>query len=141
MRFQRRGSPDRTLMFDLTAMIDCVFLLNIFFLTTAQFSRMTRADLDLPLQPGEQHVNPDEPGVVVNVQRDGTIIVDDEVVTPDELRSIIETEVSLHDGRADRVKLLLRVDRELRSERLNELVTLLQEMGVGLGRFATEVPR
>ncbi|NCO69562.1 MAG: biopolymer transporter ExbD, partial [Acidobacteria bacterium] len=47
MRFtasQRAHLPD----LDLTAMIDVIFLLIIFFMTTAQFVERARAELDLP---------------------------------------------------------------------------------------------
>ncbi|MEC9372838.1 MAG: biopolymer transporter ExbD, partial [Planctomycetota bacterium] len=37
---------------DITAMIDVVFLLIIFFMTTAQFVKMTRAEVDLPRETG-----------------------------------------------------------------------------------------
>src|SRR5687768_10886638 len=114
MKFRNaRHSRERTMMFDLTPMIDIVFLLIIFFLTTAQFSRMTRADVELAIQPGEQEEAPDEPGIVINVTNDGSIIVDDEDVGITGLQRIIQREIAHHEGRADMVKTLLRADRRL----------------------------
>jgi len=122
-------------------MIDVVFLLIVFFLTTAQFARMTRADVDLPKEPGEQSPDAEEAGVIVNINRDGTIIIDDEETDLDGLRSIVQDEIAQQpDGRSDRVKMLIRADRNLPAERLNQVVAAMQELGVGLGRFATEIP-
>lgn len=141
MRFSPRGHRDRALNIDLTSMVDVVFLLIIFFLTTTQFARMTRADVELPMEPGEQQAE-GEPGIVINLLHDGAIVVDDELLDLEGLRSLIRAEIEgSQRGRADKVKLLLRADRRLPAARLNQVVKLLQEMGVGLGRFATEQPR
>jgi biopolymer transport protein ExbD len=142
MKIGPRRQSERTVSVDITPMMDMVFLLIIFFMTTAQFVRMTRADVDLPLEPGEQEPEPDEPGIVINVMRDGSMIVADQDVTLDGLRDIMRREINAQpQRRADRVKLLIRADRELRGAQLNRLVGALQEMGVGFGRFATEVPQ
>lgn len=142
MRFSPHGHRDRALHIDLTSMVDVVFLLIIFFLTTTQFARMTRADVELPVEPGEQQPEPDEPGIVINLLHDGSIVVDDETLDLEGLRSLIRAEITgSQRGRADKVKLMLRADRRLPAARLNQVVKLLQEMGVGLGRFATEQPR
>jgi len=141
MRFsrdQRRHQP----LIDLTPMIDVVFLLIIFFLTTAQFARVTRAEVDLPLEEGEQLASADEPGVIVNIRKDGAIVVDERDLTLEELRAIIRREIDLQtDGGAENVKLLIRADRDLPAKRLNEVVTAMRDLGVGLGRFGTEIPR
>lgn len=128
------------MVFDLTPMIDVVFLLIIFFLTTAQFSRMTRAEVELPIQPGEGEDLQDEPGIVINIMADGAIIVDDATLSLQQLESIIRREISQQDGRADQVRTLLRADRTLAAGRVNEVVRMLQGLGVRVGRFATEVP-
>jgi len=128
------------MMFDLTPMIDIVFLLIIFFLTTAQFSRMTRAEVELPVQAGEGEELRDEPGIVINIMVDGSIIVDDEAIELSGLERIIRREIALQEGRADMVRTLLRADRTLAAGRVNEVVRMLQGLGVRVGRFATEIP-
>lgn len=141
MKFRNpRHSRERAMVFDLTPMIDVVFLLIIFFLTTAQFSRMTRAEVELPIQPGEGEDLQDEPGIVINIMADGAIIVDDATLSLQQLESIIRREISQQDGRADQVRTLLRADRTLAAGRVNEVVRMLQGLGVRVGRFATEVP-
>ncbi|MEE8153357.1 MAG: biopolymer transporter ExbD, partial [Phycisphaerales bacterium] len=75
MRFVTARERKRTLDIEVTPMIDVVFLLIIFFMTTAQFARMTRAELALPLELGEQDPAPEEAGLVINVTGEGEIIV------------------------------------------------------------------
>jgi len=141
MKFRNpRHFRERSMMFDLTPMIDIVFLLIIFFLTTAQFSRMTRAEVELPVQPGEGEELQDEPGIVINLVSGGSIIVDDETIELNELERILRREIAQQGGRADMVRTLLRADRTLAAGRVNEVVRMLQGLGVRVGRFATEVP-
>ena len=48
MRFDARRRKSRLLPVDMTPMIDIVFQLLIFFLTTAQLAQFSRAEMDLP---------------------------------------------------------------------------------------------
>ena len=54
MRFDARRRKSRLLPVDMTPMIDIVFQLLIFFLTTAQLAQFSRAEMDLPEEAGEQ---------------------------------------------------------------------------------------
>lgn len=141
MRFGRRQHPDRVLPVEITPMIDVVFLLIIFFMTTAQFAKITRAEIDLPRERGEQETEPDEAGVIVNITSKGTIIVADETLTLEGLEDRLAATIgNAPDQSARAVKLLLRADRDADSARLNEVITLLQGMGLSAARVATEVP-
>lgn len=123
-------------------MIDVVFLLIVFFLTTAQFARMTRADIDLPLERGEQAQNPDEAGLIINLTKEGTIIIADQEHTFEEMNAIVRDEVrNAPASGADRVRVLVRADRDAGAGMLNRIITSLRDMGVGLVRLGTEVPR
>ena len=142
MRFVHQRHPSRQLAVELTPMIDVVFLLIIFFLTTAQFARLTRAEVDLPLERGEQEKSSEEAGIVVNIDRAGQIIVSGDVVTLEDLELIVQHEIrrlETPDPRA--VKLMIRADRGGSTDRLNQIVSRLQGIGVGAARLATEVPR
>ena len=141
MKFGRSKHPARVPSVELTPMIDVVFLLIIFFMATAQFARLTRADVDLPIEKGEQQPIPEEAGLVINITRLGEIIIANETVSLDDLADIVDDEIrQLPDGDPRRVKLLIRVDRLAAAGRLNEVVTRLQQRGVGVARIATEVP-
>jgi biopolymer transport protein ExbD len=131
----------RILPVELTPMIDVIFLLIIFFMATAQFARLTRAELDLPQERGEQKA-PEEAGLVINILRGGEIIVHEREVGLDEFAAMIEQEVHTLPGRnPQRLKVLLRADREADTASLNRVVARLQGTGVAAARIASEVPR
>ena len=142
MKFVTARERNRSLHIEITPMIDVVFLLIIFFMTTAQFARMTRAELALPIEPGEQERAPEEAGLVINLTRAGEIIVSDQTLDLAELEQLVRQEIQLHSDRpARQLKLLIRADKNANSARLNEIVRLLQGMDIGHARLATEVPR
>ncbi len=142
MRFGRMKHAERTLPVDITPMIDVVFLLIIFFMVTAQFARITRAELNLPQEQGEQDQAAEEAGLVINVLADGSLIVNERDVTLEDMLDIVRDEIARQPERDPRqVKLLLRADRNNDTARLNLILTRLQELGVGAARLATEVPR
>ncbi len=124
---------------EIAPMIDVVFLLIIFFMATAQFARLTRAEVNLPLEPGEQSEVAEEAGVVINITSDGRIVVAEDAVDTVGLRAILQEEMRTR--RAGEMKVLVRADREADSAALNDVVVLLQQMGLGTARIATEVPR
>ncbi len=141
MKLVRARKVDRILQVEITPMIDVVFLLIIFFMVAAQFARVTRAELDLPREPGEQEQVADEAGLVINVLADGTIIVNEQEADLDALAAVVQDEIANRaGGDARQVKLLIRADRNNDTNRLNQILIRLQGLGVGAARLATEVP-
>jgi len=139
MKLLRHSRPDRVLPVEITPMIDVVFLMIIFFMATAQFARMTRAEVDLPVEAGQQE-RAEEAGIVINITRDDRIIVNDRVMSVQDVLSFVQEEQATHSNDAAAFKLLLRADREATATLLNEVVTALQSAGVTSARVATEVP-
>jgi biopolymer transport protein ExbD len=141
MRLIRHHHPERVSPIELTPMIDVIFLLIIFFMATAQFAQLTRADLDLPIEPGERDPSADQSGLVINITRAGDIIVNDQTLTLTELDSRVSRYISETRTRDERdIKLILRTDRDADSARLNQVIRLLQDRGAPPPRLATEVP-
>ena len=123
-------------------MIDVVFLLIIFFMTTAQVAQLTHTEIDLPQEKGEQQADPDESGLVINITGDGEIVVAGRTVNLVELEGIVLGELQKQPQLpAHELKLLLRADRNAVAIHLNRVVSLLESHGVGAARLATEVPR
>lgn len=122
----------------ITPMIDVVFLLVIFFMTTAKFARETRADLDLPLERGEQLDRSEEQGLVVNVLVDGSLEVLGDVIDEARLRTLVLGRVGAAGD--DPVALTVRADRAAAAAHVNRVVDLLSDLGVQSIRVATEVP-
>ncbi len=141
MKFSSPKYRSRSVPVEITPMIDVVFLLIIFFMTTARFARLTRAEVDLPIEKGEQYEAPDEAGLIINITREGAIIVSDRTVDLHRLEEIVHQEIRRSPDRPPRqLKMLIRADRHADSARLNQVVTMLRSLGVGSARLATQVP-
>lgn len=142
MRFASRSGRSHGLLLDMTPMIDIVFLLLIFFLTTAQLARESRAELDLPNERGEQRDEVERAGLIINVLADGSIMQGDRIVTIPELEAIALTQVvSARDEKGRPVRPLIRADRNAPAERLNQIFMALRRAGSGSARLATSPPR
>jgi len=79
---------------DMTPMIDCVFLLLLFFIITANFSDESLFEVELPEAETPEVRQPTET-VEVYVTRDGEYIIDETIIPgeklSDQLRGIHET--------------------------------------------------
>lgn len=126
---------------EITPMIDVVFLLIIFFMTTAQFVQMTRAEVDLPIEKGEQEDVADEAGLLINVLVNGEYVVNAETLQLPDVMMVVRRSIAEKTEDPTGFKLMIRADRNADSAALNDLVEALQDEGVGLARLATEVPR
>ena len=80
----------------MTPMIDIVFLLIIFFMVASQFAQQSRLNLNLPEEKGEQDINPQTTGLVINIRDDGAIIldIDEPPISLELLEERIKTAVS-----------------------------------------------
>ena len=142
MNFGRLRQRRHSIVVDITPMIDVVFLLIIFFMTTAQYALLTKTELDLPQEKGEQREEAEEAGLVINITREGGLIVSGRTIGLRELEEIVWTEIEREPDRtAQQLKLLIRADRNASAARLNRVVEVLRPLGVGAARLATEVPR
>ncbi len=142
MRFVEAEKRKRTITVELTSMIDVVFLLIIFFMTTSQFAKVSRAEVSLPQELGEQDPTPEEAGLVINIMEDGQIIVNDAALNMKQLKNLVKQEIAKYPDRSTlQLKLLIRADKNAESARLNQVVSLLQTLNVGAARIATQVPR
>lgn len=107
MNFRRRYSGEKP-SFQLTPMIDVVFLLLCFFVTTQMFAQWeTSTDIQLPTSdtgnppirlPGE---------IVINITRQGTIVVNQRTLKPEELILILKEVIKQFPGQS----VMIRADR------------------------------
>ena len=138
MNFARSRRRDRLLPVDLTPTIDIVFQLLIFFLTTAQLAQFSRAELDLPVESGEDTEASEEAGLIVNILPDGTVQVAGESLDDESFAIMAEELVmDLDAERLLRLQPLVRADRKAPAARLNRVLELLQRAGVPSVRIAT----
>lgn len=141
MRLRPGGRSSNLLDVDITGMIDVVFLLIIFFMTTAQFARMTRAEIDLPKESGEELESQMSAGIIVNVNEEGLIIVEQQQIGMDRLVRMVAAEVARAGDDPAGVELTVRADRALSARVLNDIARGLAEAGLRGVRLATEPPR
>jgi biopolymer transport protein ExbD len=123
-------------------MIDIVFLLLIFFLTTAQLARESRAELDLPEERGEQRNEVERAGLIINILANGDLMQGDRIISVEELEELaVRQVVGARDEQGRTVRPLVRADRNAPAERLNEVFNALRRAGTGSARLATSAPR
>ncbi len=138
MRFSNRGQGDRTLILELTSMVDIVFLLVIFFMVTSDFARDARAEVALPRLDGEQMEGMEEAGMYINLDENGDILLStsEPPVTLEQLENQLNAYVA-----GDGAPLVtLRADRLAPIVIFNDIVRILEASGISSVRMATEVP-
>ena len=137
MQFKPNSLRSTKSLVDMTPLIDIVFQLLIFFLVTAQMAEVTRAQLDLPKEKGEEAGDSDKAGLTINVLADGSVVVADETLSEAAIDRAIEAAIDAAGG-ADMLKPLVRADRNCDAERLNEVFRRLSSHGLAAIRLATE---
>jgi len=130
-------SGERILDVDLTPMIDVVFLLIVFFMATAQFAKLTKADIDLPKEQGETERAAVNSSVVINVTESGELIVDGDAFSMDRVVAMVRVELRNTDGDPTALDLLIRADRAAPASAVNNLADRLVEAGVRSWRLGT----
>ena len=144
MKFHARPRQ-HIVQLELTAMIDVIFLLIIFFMTTAQFVQRARAELELPEEKGEVEATVEVPPLVINVlAEDGApFIIGEARMDMIRVLDLIDREIArlIVEGKsAGDLELTIRADRRGRSRIINELGRGLRERGVTRWRLAVQRP-
>jgi biopolymer transport protein ExbD len=82
--------------FNMTPMIDVVFLLIIFFLVSSHLARQeTQMQLPLPAaDSGEQSPEDERPRLTINVLGDGSLVLAGHTVQPDELQQRLRERIT-----------------------------------------------
>lgn len=139
MKLTTRQRP-RTLEFELTPMIDVVLQLIIFFMVTAQVSRLARSEVSLPEEPGRTERTQQDDVFIVDVTADGLMIAESRVITHDRFLAMVRAEIERVDGDPTAVRLLIRADRHAPTRVVNEIARSLADMGVRGWRIGTTAP-
>lgn len=140
MRFRSLADRPRVAPIDLTPMVDMVFLLIIFFLTTSSFIEKTKADVELPRERGEAVQEVRRGSVIINVTRNGTYVIAGEYLSLDQIARRIDAEIRAGKAIAD-LDVVVRVDRLSPLLRLNALAERLSTAGLKRWRLSTVVPQ
>ena len=122
--------------FEMTPMIDMVFLLLVFFMCASHMSTVQNVEMEIPT--ATKAVVPKErpERFTVNITRDGTIFSGSQVVTLDELRDIVK---STKDSMPE-MKLYLRADQETAHRHVKKVMNIMGEVGVDDFIFGAFIP-
>lgn len=123
--------------FDMTPMIDVVFLLLIFFMTVTQQSRVERERIELPKQTGSD--DQAESSLVLNLTHRDRLIHAGEPISLGDLDRLVQRETRRLGAGPDLVKITLRVDQRADSALVNQVMVRLRQSGVKRIRIAVEV--
>ena len=142
MNFRGLAERERLPTLDFTAMVDLVFLLIIFFLTTSTFIEKNRAQLQLPKDSTvdkDQLQTVDRSAIVINVTANGRIIVAQEELSIERLGERVAAELAKAKDSDDDLDLLVRADRRASLVHVNAVAERLIDLGVDRWKLAMEV--
>src|SRR5262245_51092191 len=92
MRINKRARSGGTLELNMTPMIDVVFLLMIYFMTTLNASSISKEPIILPLLKGTREQT--ESGLTINISDTGEIYVVGQPVSLQELIPLVSAEIA-----------------------------------------------
>lgn len=118
MNFRKRSKPELP-QFQITPMLDVMFLLLCFFITTAVFSQW-EYEVDLTLPTAKTGKMPDRlPGeIIINITKAGQVTVNQQVLTPEALELRLKRLAKYYPGQP----VILRADSEASVEHLMRVV-------------------
>ena len=136
MNFRKKAKSE-PVGFQLTPMIDVVFLLLCFFVTSQVFSQW-EAEIDITLPTARTSQTPERlPGeIIVNILADGRTMVNGRELDEGGLAGMLKRLASLFPGQP----LLIRADKTTDYEHVIRVLDLCRESDIWNISFATSVP-
>lgn len=133
--------------FDLTPMIDVIFLLIIFFTLTSQFSSTQRTPMDLPKEHGEPDAPKQSTQLVIDMDQHGGVSLLGQSYDLATLGTVLAGRQFVVEGQApdpsadpsleQPVDVVIRADRRCSTASLNSLAQVLLRVGVRRWSLAT----
>ena len=128
----RQRKTEREPDFNLTPMIDCVFLLLIFFMVTTVFKQPYSLQLELPEAQQAQRVQ--EKKLVSSITADGRMEINRELVSASDLEQVLLR----HKQGTRSLTLIVRTDKETRHRHLLDLIEVAKRLRIEKVVLATE---
>lgn len=129
--------------FDLTPMVDMVFLLLLFFMLTASYSKQKTIEIPAPNpeQKGTQQLLQTleelrENSIIINVEADNSILVDDELVPVEQLAIVLRESVR-STGRAE---VIILANESAFHETVVAVIDAANDVGIQRIRMASAKP-
>lgn len=123
--------------FQLTPMIDCIFLMLCFFLTSQVFSQW-ESEIDITLPTAKTSQTPQRlPGeIIVNIDKDGATVVNGRVLVEQALGDMLRQVAQLFPGQP----VLIRADKATDYEHVIRVLDQCRQADIWNISFATGVP-
>ena len=120
--------------FQIAPMIDVVFLLLIFFVTSQIYAQWeSEIGINLPTAKTAEE-NPRSPGeIIINVSKDGTVAVSGQVLDEERLTTVLKRLVAVFPGQP----VLIRADRKTAYEEVVRVLDICRRCDVWNVSFAT----
>lgn len=133
MNFRMRYKPD-PVGFQVIPMIDILFLLLCFFVTSQVYSLWeTELNVQLPTAQVKDIPTRLEGEIIINVLKDGTIVINKQVLDRARLASVLERVAKLFPGQA----VLIRGDSQTPYEHIIKVLDLCRAADISNVSFAT----
>lgn len=133
MGFLPRRNRNAESYVDMTPMVDCVFLLLIFFMISTAFVETPGLDIKLP-ESSSQTVAREPKEIRIYLDKGGRIYHQDRLLSLDQFRELLHRS----EEEAGRTTLLLLADREARHGQVVMMMDLAKAAGIGKLAIATE---
>ena len=130
MQFQK--TRKRTVKLDISPLIDCVFLLLIFYAVSTTFIEKPGIKLDLPASESEEIGT--EAQMVVTLSQTDEIFFNSDPVNQEDLRQILQKGL---ENREEKV-VVLRADRKVEHGRVVEIIDIIKDAGADGLSIATK---
>ena len=130
--------PEGELDINLSPMIDCIFILLIFFIAMSEI-RAASVDVELPTVDDEaQQEAPEQPPLVVEIAEDGAVSLDG-VLMQDTEELVMR--LSLHRQRRGDPTIRIRGDKDARNGKVVEVIAGLAAAGLNKIEIAVQKKR
>ncbi|MFK7766119.1 MAG: ExbD/TolR family protein [Mariniblastus sp.] len=123
-----KHKPPSSLAFNMTPMIDIVFLLIIFFMTVSQITRTVDYPLPLP-RVTEGDTKTQNASITINLDQEGTMIIGGRKLSTVNTMAAIQQKLTKSGNDPSRVKVQIRVDRNCECGYVTELLENLANLG------------
>ncbi|HUT36192.1 MAG TPA: biopolymer transporter ExbD [Planctomycetota bacterium] len=125
---------------NMTPMIDCVFLLNLFFMTVTELTRQDEIeDLLLPdIRQAKADDNPDPERLVINIQKDGTMIISGRERTDDEVTDalLVESRMTRNQEGISERTVLVKADKRTAFRHIKKLMMMCVQRNIKIWRLS-----
>ncbi len=139
MKLSKKTNRGGNLQLNMTPMIDCVFLLLIFFMSCTQVSLINLSPLNLPEQKGTEDQS--EATITINVDQAGDLIITQNVYTLPEAVVLIAETIAEKKGKTDLINVVVRPDAQAKSKVVNDLMRALNKLEVTNVKIPVRPPR